>query len=575
MNKRQKTLGAAAFILVLLLILPGLVYRMKWEESSKTYVAAIDVTRLLEFFDEEQLPEVLEDYKAAGVTTALFRELYSGYPENMIRVAKAAGLNIALTPNPTYARDADLERLVTEYDVKYINLKKSRIWSKADSRIKSYSVSGVIERHDLTLVLTESALQLGNETPVGYENYLKVADGKIMRAFETYRRINLEQKEYPLLFFEMYNSALDRNTRFMTIKQLEGGGFTPEENAKRTQDSIRLFCDRMEKDGFVPEGEVDYSRYEPNRRLISAAAGAIGVLMAALMLDLLSKKRIPYLLRAGLGGAACVFAATFVLPESLVLLYPTAFSLFAPSFCVAVCAVFVEKSREKLGFAPLLFAAVGLFLGVMLTCGGIMAALLSGADYALNNLFFRGVKASLMVPMVFTFALIVGAVYEKRTLAQYQQLLRNLILQIRWYHLLLLAAMGLVVGIYLIRSGNVGQISFTELYLRNLLTEIFGARPRTKEFLVGWPCFVLYVWYAKTGHCKLLKYMFAMGSSILFASTMNTFCHVFTLAETMFLRVAYGLLFGAIFASAALAVNVLGYKIIEWILRIAASKKKA
>lgn len=204
-----------------------------------------------------------------------------------------------------------------------------------------------------------------------------------------------------------------------------------------------------------------------------------------------------------------------------------------------------------------------------------MAALLSGADYALNNLFFRGVKASLMVPMVFTFALIVGAVYEKRTLAQYQQLLRNLILQIRWYHLLLLAAMGLVVGIYLIRSGNVSQISFTELYLRNLLTEIFGARPRTKEFLVGWPCFVLYVWYAKTGHCKLLKYMFAMGSSILFASTMNTFCHVFTLAETMFLRVAYGLLFGAIFASAALAVNVLGYKIIEWILRIAASKKKA
>ena len=52
-----------------------------------------------------------------------------------------------------------------------------------------------------------------------------------------------------------------------------------------------------------------------------------------------------------------------------------------------------------------------------------------------------------------------------------------------------------------------------------------------------------------------MQYIFAFGASILFASTVNAFCHVFTLAETFYLRVATGLLFGAVVSVVALGVN--------------------
>ena len=561
MTRRQIAFSVIASLLLIAFIVPALFHRIDFEQKTKVYVVAVDATRLEKFFQGEKLEATLTDYKNAGATTAVIHEKRGKYDESTIEYAKKAGLNIALSPDMTFADDGNLEELIQKYAVKYIKLQKG-IWGKQyESYDKSSPVCDLIDRYDLTLILTENIMQLGNQQPRNYDDYIEAADGKILRAYTTYFTTNIEQKYYPAVYYQMFNSAYDRNTRFITVKQLEDKGYTEQENAQRTQENIRLFCDKMNSLGYRNEGEFNYNDYTPNRPLISAAAAAIAVFMIALILDLLFKKPIPYLLCITLGCAAIAFLATFILPESMLLLYPTAFATIAPCFGVAIFLIYIRKMKQHQGMATLLLSSAGLSLALIAICGGTMAALLSGPEYYLNNLDFRGVKASLTIPLVFAGALLLIWSYKKRSLAEYKELAIHTAKQFRWYHLLIVAAVAIIGYVYIKRSGNVNHISFFETNFRNWLTDTFAARPRTKDFLLAWPCFTLYIYYAKTNKAPLIQWIFGLGSALLFASSINTFCHSFTLAETMFLRVATGLLFGIVCSAAFYGLNLLILKL--------------
>lgn len=563
MTRRQIVFSAIAFLLLVAFIVPALFHRIGFEQTSKVYVVAVDATRLEKFFTGEELEKALADYKKAGATTAIFHEKRGQYNESTIEYAKNAGLNIALSPDMTFAEEGDLDNLVQKYSVKYIKLQKG-IWGKQyESYDKSAPICDIIDRHNLTLVLTENIMQLGNQEPRNYDDYIEAADGKILRAYTTYFTTNIEQKYYPAVYYQMFNSAYDRNTRFIAVKQLEDKGFTEQENAQRTQENIQLFCDKMEQLGYRNEGEFSYNDYTPNRPLISAAAAAIAVLMVAFLLDFIFKKSIPYLLYIALGCAAIAFSATFVMPEPLLSLYPTAFATIAPCFGVGIFLIYIRKMKHRLNLPLLLLSSVGISLFLICLSGGTMAALLSGSEYYLNNLDFRGVKASLTIPLIFAGALLLLWSYKKRSLAEYKELAIQTIKQFRWYHLLIVAVTAIIGFIYIKRSGNVSHISFAETNFRNWLTDTFAARPRTKDFLLAWPCFTLYIYYAKNNKAPLIQWIFGLGSALLFASSVNTFCHSFTLAETMFLRVATGLLFGIICSAAFYGLNLLILKVFD------------
>lgn len=561
MTKRRIILGAVAIILILAFIVPALAYRINFEQTTKVYVAAVDVTRLAKFFNIDQIPAVLDDYRAAGATTAVILEHKGEYREDHIKAAYDAGFNIALIPDFTVERDANLSYLCEKYDVKYIKLQNS-IWKeKEEAPGKNIHIINAIKDYKLTLVLTETIYQLSNDRSESYDMYLEAADGNIMRTFNTYNITNVDKMDYPAVYYQMYNSAYDRNARFITVKQLDDEGFTSPENAKRTQENIRLFCKKMESHGFVNEGTVNYNSYNPPIRLTHAAAAAIAVLMLALMVDLLTKKKIPHfdiIVGVAAGGA---FLVSFIMPNSLLTLYPTLFATLSPCFCILIAAVFIKSFKDKFSFIPLFLLTATVSIVSLVVCGFTVAALLSGTDWFLNNYVFRGVKLTLIAPMVFTVALIFATVYKKQTVADIKKTVIKAVKNLKWYHFVLVAAVGVVAGIYILRSGNVNRISFFETNLRNTLTEYFVARPRTKEIILGWPCLALYIYYVKKDKAKLLQWIFAIGASILFASVVNTFCHSFTLAETMFLRAANGILFGLPITAVILLINAGIFKI--------------
>lgn len=112
-----------------------------------------------------------------------------------------------------------------------------------------------------------------------------------------------------------------------------------------------------------------------------------------------------------------------------------------------------------------------------------------------------------------------------------------------------LIALSLVVLIVL-RSGNdpgVG-VSSTELSFRNILNRVFFVRPRTKEFLFGYPLLVFGLALAATGR-RNWYLLFLCAGAIAQADLLDTFCHIHTPLLISVIRSLLGWILGAVFGT--------------------------
>ena len=90
--------------------------------------------------------------------------------------------------------------------------------------------------------------------------------------------------------------------------------------------------------------------------------------------------------------------------------------------------------------------------------------------------------------------------------------------------LLVIAVLG-VLAVFLMRTGDgLLSVGTLEQRFRNLLERVLITRPRTKEFIVAWPCLALACALAAAG-AKRWLWPFALVSTIGFSSVVNTFCH--------------------------------------------------
>lgn len=106
-----------------------------------------------------------------------------------------------------------------------------------------------------------------------------------------------------------------------------------------------------------------------------------------------------------------------------------------------------------------------------------------------------------------------------------------------------------LVYIYLSRSGNITLLpaSRLELDIRMYLERFLGVRPRTKEFLIGYPCIFLLPTAIKSKN-QVLRLITILGTTITGISINNSFCHGFTLFITSSERAINGFLIGIIFS---------------------------
>jgi hypothetical protein len=205
-------------------------------------------------------------------------------------------------------------------------------------------------------------------------------------------------------------------------------------------------------------------------------------------------------------------------------------------------------------------AISGLIAASAVTSLGIIhvIGLLATRPFMLKADQFLGIKAAHAVPILLIGALaITGLPQLERPWAQERNRLKarasrffseptrvgQLLLA-----LLALAALALIVA----RTGNepgVG-VSGLELKFRSLLDKALPVRPRTKEFLVGHPAFVLALalWFRGRRRWALPLFVVGVVGQV---SILNTFCHIHTPLRLSFIRDVTGLALGAVIGLAA------------------------
>ncbi len=498
------------------------------------------------------------------------REFAIGFNEQKIQNAHSKGFDISLAMMFGAFSNSDyIDRIgefVDKYNIRYINLKNNAKYKDSSpyAEQNTKAMCKLIREKKLYLIVTENQDQLSNQKPIGYQKLIDAAKGRVLRSYETvdFKNEDLVEARY----HQILNSVVDRNLRFVIINQFTSSKDTFLGKSNKTNEATRLVMKKLESIGYNTKDYDTVFDYSVNRRMVSAIAVILMIVMGVTMLELLFKTRMKKLEIFGIIASFLGGIVTLKIPESLLYLIPTLFASFAPCFAITIVMAFLKVMKEKYKTVILTLLTVIVTVATLSLMGFIQATLLSGLDYYLNSLIFRGIKLSLIVPILYSFAAY-GFIFNDDKDKWALNIIDFLNKEIRVYWVILGVGAAGVAVIYLIRSGNVTEISSIEAFMRNSIADVMAARPRTKEFLIGWPALVLLVYYIKNTDIKLLRWGFAVASSILFASVINSFCHVFTAAGTIYSRLINGLFVGAFVAIAAVILNVVVIRFVKWAIK--------
>lgn len=194
-------------------------------------------------------------------------------------------------------------------------------------------------------------------------------------------------------------------------------------------------------------------------------------------------------------------------------------------------------------------------VGLAAAAGLLVAGLLSQWAFMLAFRTFLGVKAAHVVPVV-----VVGVwrVFAHRPSGGWRAAAAEmgawLARPLRVGTALAVLAIGVAAVVLLARTGNIGvPLSSAEQQLRQALEARLVARPRTKEFLLGYPALVL-AGAAAASDLRETALALALLGTVGTAGAINSFSHLHTpLVHTLW-RTVHALWLGAVLAFPAVVV---------------------
>ena len=204
-------------------------------------------------------------------------------------------------------------------------------------------------------------------------------------------------------------------------------------------------------------------------------------------------------------------------------------------------------------FIVYLFAACAITF-----CGGVLIAANMSHNLYLNKVFqFSGIKVALLIPLLLFAAMVVTDAVAKEQ-EKYNDFCRRIYVNAAeflskplfiWGALLAVVLLA-VLAMMLVRSGNesAAAVSDFELKFRAVLERIMYARPRTKEFLVGFPAFILAFAAMKKGYKAAAQWLIIIGG-IGIVDLVNTFCHAHTPFMISLIRSVNSMVLGMIIAT--------------------------
>jgi uncharacterized protein YcgL (UPF0745 family) len=322
----------------------------------------------------------------------------------------------------------------------------------------------------------------------------------------------------------------------------------------------------LKKYGYVLTKESDQVEYgyrpAKNWEMFFLSLGVLSVCIYLLHYFIQIKTISVYII-LGLYFAAFYICQFFGVLDAWAQTFAVLSALSFPS--IAVISQF-PSSQTKGSLFVKSYSAVYYILklvGISLVGALIIATLLSDKTYLFGIQQYFGVKISFVVPL-----LLIGIFFylrPHRIASIYYVFKRIFYAPIRTSSLIAFLFCLAFVFIYILRSGN--YISFhiplIEDKMRLFLEDLMFVRPRTKEFLIGYPFLMFAFLFVDRDFSRNWLWFYNVLGSVALISVVNSFCHLHTpLAVSLYrtlLGIGVGILVGALY--------VLGYKMIRLFFR--------
>lgn len=440
-----------------------------------------------------------------------------------------------------------------------------------------------LEDTGAAICVTETTTQQQVIDTDGLDQLLEAANYNAVRMFTMWNYVQNSYEKYSYDGPEeivncLYRAVYERSCRVIYFKMILEAESTTDyvTDKKEYVQLLSSLQERLAAKGytFVGTGAVkpiDY--YAPSWILLLLVGIGIG---AAWLLLLELFIQVPDWLTWCLMGLGIlgIFASLYIMPNTIKLILSIAGGVVMPSLAAVGINRWLQqwkkRSVEVGGTLAYAFSAM-LIMTLVAFCGSLMAALpLSNTAYMLEICIYRGVKLMQLLPLaIFVVSWVqiflwedhfCPGILEDGTRIEHRLLRKEswdkmMNEQVKFQHvfiglvaLVILGVMALCGKYYLARTGNTSSVSVSsaELMVRNILEEVLVARPRTKEFLLGYPCLVLMIWSVCRGK-KVLPFLFGCGGVIGgLVSVVNTFLHIRTAVIISLDRTIIGFAFGLV-----------------------------
>jgi hypothetical protein len=206
-------------------------------------------------------------------------------------------------------------------------------------------------------------------------------------------------------------------------------------------------------------------------------------------------------------------------------------------------AILVPVGALRLGQGENLWASYAKITFLTLVGACVMAALADNPLARIEIVPFRGVKLAFALAWAGSFLV----------LYSWKEIKTMLDGNVRRIEILAGFLMVALIAYFLIRTGNAGTAwkAGWEQGLRDRLEDLLIARPRFKEFAIGYPLLILGLQSQKERIGRLLVGLGMIGP----ISMVNTFCHLHSPLYLALWRSANGILLGAVFGASLIALR--------------------
>ncbi len=296
-------------------------------------------------------------------------------------------------------------------------------------------------------------------------------------------------------------------------------------------ESITTFINIAEEDGYTISTQIDNYNLPTYPVIVPLVVGLASIAVFILFMEALGfgKTGIILGILGTLGYALFLLKGYVNLGCQLMALFG---SIMFPTYAISKG---VDAREKDIKDSILVFLKI-----CLISFGGVLTIIgcLSRTSFALGIDVFMGVKAAVVLPLILVLFYFIFTAH-RFDFKYYKGLLDK---KISYGSLILIGILAVVLYVYVSRTGNTGTASDFERGLRQLLDNLLGVRPRTKEFLISYPILLALLYY---GYKE--KYIVAIIFAVIGpTSFVNTYAHIHTPVMISLIRSAYGIVFGII-----------------------------